>query len=146
MKMDYLYMKFDFDEFAEGKRFMAKSAKEKYVWDKEERKETNEYEGVQMVLEVKEDNYEYDTKDGVKTGLNLNEEFVVLIKGAKLEDYQDLVTQGFDMPKPVKVEDIEEVQYFGATKNRTSSLKVVGDVVREENANTSGLGNSSFSS
>ncbi|MDH9858321.1 hypothetical protein PYO76_12005, partial [Staphylococcus epidermidis] len=68
MKMAYLFMKFDFEEFNKGKMYMIKEAREKYVWDSKERKETDEYEGVQLKLEIKQDTYKYPSKNGEVEG------------------------------------------------------------------------------
>lgn len=128
MKMAYLFKKFDFDEFNKGKLYMVKEAKEKYKWDREKMKETDEYEGVQLILEIKQDDYEYETKDGIVTGVNLNEEFQVLIPDGKIEDYEKLVARGFEAPVPVKVEGIQNAELF-ESKGKKPVLKVWADDV-----------------
>lgn len=136
MKMSYLFMKFDFEEFNQGKLYMVKEAKEKYVWDSQKRQETDEYEGVQLKLEIKQDTYKYPTKDGDVEGLNMNEEVTVLIEQAKLDDYKNLVTQGFSAPIPVEIVDWTDVQYF-ERKGGNNTLKVVGDVKESNQSQTS---------
>jgi len=129
-------MKFDFEEFNQGKLYMVKEAKEKYVWDSQKRQETDEYEGVQLKLEIKQDTYKYPTKDGNVEGLNMNEEVTVLIEQAKLDDYKNLVTQGFSAPIPVEIVDWTDAQYF-ERKGGNNTLKVVGDVKESNQSQTS---------
>lgn len=128
MKMSYLFMKFDFEEFNKGKLYMVKEAKEKYAWDSKERKETDEYEGVQLKLEIKQDDYEYPTKKGNVKGVNLNEEVTVIVEDGDLDDYKSLVTEGFATPKPVEIVDYTDVVYFDGGKGSNSTLRVTGDV------------------
>ena len=103
MKMTYLFQKFDFDEFNKGKLYMVKDINEKYEWDSEKREETDNYIGVKLILEIREDKYKYPTKNGEVEGINLNETFQVIIEDAKLKDYEHLKTSGFEAPKPVEV-------------------------------------------
>ncbi len=128
MKMTYLFQKFDFDEFNKGKLYMVKDINEKYEWDSEKRQETDNYIGVKLILEIREDKYKYPTKNGEVEGINLNETFQVIVEDAKLEDYEHLKTSGFEAPKPVEVFNVIESKYFGGSKNGKDSLQVFGDV------------------
>lgn len=143
MKMSYLFMKFDFEEFNKGKLYMVKDAREKYVWDSKERKETDEYEGVQLKLEIKQDTYKYPSKDGEVEGVNLNEEVTVIVKDGNIDDYKSLVTEGFSAPIPVEISEWDEVDYF-ERKGSNSTLRVTGDVKEATQSNTTSSMTSEF--
>lgn len=143
MKMAYLFMKFDFEEFNKGKLYMVKEAREKYAWDNKERKETDEYEGVQLKLEIKQDTYKYPTKDGEVEGLNLNEELTVIVEDGKLDDYKLLVTEGFSAPIPVEIVDWTDVVYFDR-KGTNATLRVTGNVKEANQSTTTSTITSSY--
>lgn len=143
MKMAYLFMKFDFEEFNKGKLYMVKEAREKYAWDNKERKETDEYEGVQLKLEIKQDTYKYPTKDGDVEGLNLNEELTVIVEDGKIDDYKSLVTEGFSAPIPVEIVDWTDVTYFDR-KGTNATLRVTGDVKEANQSTTTSTVTSSY--
>ncbi|MBT2894548.1 hypothetical protein, partial [Streptomyces sp. McG2] len=106
-------------------------------------KETDDYEGVQLKLEIKQDKYKYPTKDGEVEGLNMNEELTVIVEDGNLDDYKSLVTEGFSAPIPVEIVDWTDVVYFDR-KGTNATLRVTGDVKEANQSTTTSTTTSSF--
>jgi hypothetical protein len=129
----YMFDLFDFEEFSKGKVFLAVNAKDKYKWDKVNKRETDEWEGVLVEVEIIEDNYDY-AKSGQPslTGINENIRFDVLIKDGNLDEIlEKYVPSRLEKPVPIKIKsDMSRLSSFGDSNGGT--LRVYGDIFTEE--------------
>ena len=113
----YLFEVFDFDQFKKEKCFITISADDKYKWDSDKKEVTDEWEGVEVVVEVAEDNYDYSTDDDTEEiGLNLGTRFSVIIPDGDLEDIRKkyIVSR---LSAPVLVDINAESSFIRKQKN-----------------------------
>lgn len=135
----YMFDLFDFDEFSKGKVFLAVNAKDKYEWDKVNKRETDKWEGVLVEVEIIEDNYDY-AKNGQpsQTGINENIRFDVLIKDGNLDEIvEKYVPSRLERPVPIKIKsDRAKLSSFG--EGNSGTLRVYGDIFTEDEFQSNG--------
>lgn len=135
----YMFNLFDFEEFSKDKVFLAVNAKDKYKWDKVNRRETDEWQGVLVEVEIIEDNYDY-AKSGQPplTGINENIRFDVLIKDGNLDEIvKKYVPSRLAKPVPIKIKsDRAKLSSFGDDNGGT--LRVYGDIFTENEFQSEG--------
>lgn len=136
----YLFEVFDFEEFSKEKRFITISAEDKYKWDSEKREVTDEWEGVEVIVEVAEDNYDYSTDDDTEEiGLNLGTRFSVIIPDGNLEDIRKnyIVSR---LSQPVLIDINAESSFIRKQKNRqTGTLTVIGTISKDNSYQSTNL-------
>lgn len=137
----YLFEVFDFEEFRKGKRFITISAEDKYKWDSDKREVTDEWEGVEVIVEVAEDNYDYSTDDETEEiGLNLGTRFSVIIPDGDLEDIRKkyIVSR---LQAPVLVDISVESAFMRKQKGRTAgALTVIGKISKDNSYQSTNFG------
>lgn len=135
----YMFDLFDFEEFSKDKVFLAVNAKDKYKWDKVNRVETDQWEGVLVEVEIIEDNYDY-AKSGQPSliGINENIRFDVLIKDGDLDEIVNkYVPSRLSTPVPIKIKsDKAKLSSYGDDKGGT--LRVYGNIFTEEEFQSNG--------
>ncbi|PTJ62989.1 hypothetical protein BUZ77_12780, partial [Staphylococcus saprophyticus] len=108
----YRFETFDFEAFAEGKRFILVSATKRKVYDEQKKKYTDEIEGVNLEVEIASDEMEYNIFGKTEKGVNSKVRFKMYVddEDANIEDYLALISDDSFAPKEIFISEVTDAR------------------------------------
>lgn len=132
----YQFETFDFEGFSEGKRFALVEAKERFTFDNEKKKYTDELEGINLEIEIVEDEMEYNIFGNTEKGVNAKVRFKMYVdnENANIEEYLSLIGGGFT-PKEIFISEVTDArirEVRQGNKKPKKELVVRGDITDDQ--------------